>query len=485
MRHVTDPARLAVCLVLGAACTACLAKERQKVTVSYVVAPKAPLPEGLKAVAVIDSGVTTAGVQQDDRERKWSTIAADMVEAMLQNGSLYGSPLAVANRRETKKVLQEQDLKLAGLVDGATAHRVGKLLDVQGLVASRITIKIDIQKGTKSTIDWMSVMGGVVDQLTQTRQQNNPPPPRPQPRVYRDPRYTNDPRYSYSHDPRYGDRRYVIQRRVDPRTGRVYETRVPQKQPYVVTPGPTPAPGQPAVSRSTRTRQGYGGMSLATKDVQEISRHLTVQCVFGLIDAATGQVLVQYAPPPYQKKDEGSPDFFFGSNIDESDLDPVDQFIGELVERATQEFVSLIVPARIDVSYEIIGRHDEGEAGVRALRADEYSAALKHFESWHRKYDDEPEALFATGLTFELTGDFERALDCYRKAIASEDADEDRLPIYLNAKNRLTDHLPRILPPQPTVFIQTQPGQPVQPPMQGEPDIQPAENAAEPPSAPQ
>jgi hypothetical protein len=442
---------------VAAMTSVCAAKERQKVTVGYVVGPKAPLPEGLKAVAVIDSGVTTAGVKQDERERKWSTIAADMIEAMLQNGGLYGSPLSVANRRETRKILMEQDLKLAGLVDGQTATRAGKLLDVQGLVTSRLTINIDVQRGTKSTIDWVNVLGGVVDQFTE-KHQRTPPPPPPQPRVYRDPRYTNDPRYYYR-DPRFVDPRYVDPRRVDPRTGRPYDPRVPQNRQYYVKPPPVPGPGQPPVRQSTRTKKGFGRLTLATKDVQEISRHLTVQCVFSLIDAATGQAIVQYTPAPYQKKDEASPDFFFGSNIDESDLDPVDQFIGELVERGTQEFAGLLVPVRVETSYELVGKHEAGEAGIRALRADDYAGALAQFEKWHQENGDEPDAVFAMGVTCELMGDFPRALECYRQAVSSKEADKDRLPIYLAAKNRLAEHISRILPPRPAVFIQSQPGQ--------------------------
>jgi len=59
------------------------------------------------------------------------------------------------------------------------------------------------------------------------------------------------------------------------------------------------------------------------------------------------------------------------------------------------------------------------------------------------------------GVTYELMGDYPRALDCYRQAAASEDAD-DRLPVYLDAKNRLADRISRILPPQPAVIMQEQ-----------------------------
>ena len=107
------------------------AKEQHRVTISYVVAPAQPLPEGLDAVAVIDAGVRTEGTREDAREKKWAKIAADMIESMLiRGGQRYGPPLRVANRRQMKQVLEEQDLMLSGLVDGVTAARAGKLLAV-------------------------------------------------------------------------------------------------------------------------------------------------------------------------------------------------------------------------------------------------------------------------------------------------------------------------------------------------------------------
>lgn len=48
---------LATGLIVSAAPTLALGKEKQLITISYVVAPLRPLPENIKAVAVIDSGV--------------------------------------------------------------------------------------------------------------------------------------------------------------------------------------------------------------------------------------------------------------------------------------------------------------------------------------------------------------------------------------------------------------------------------------------
>lgn len=386
--------------VLGAAVVAlaipgagCAGKEKYAVTVSYWVEPKQPLPDGLKAVAVLDSGVQAQGDKSNEREKKWSTIAADMIEAMLQNGEgTNGAKLAVAKRRDTTKILAEQDLKLAGLVEGAAATRAGKLLAVQGLITSKITVRVDIQKGTKSTVDWVSLMGGMAQQFQESR-----------------------------------DRRDTRGRR-DVRSGRApwYRDNRTYKQ---------------------QSTAAGGGFSMKTKDVEEISRHLTVQCSFALIDATTGQAIAQYSPPPYQKKDKASPHFLFGSSMSEADLDPVDHFIGELVERATQEFVGMLVPVRVECKYDLVGKGKDGEAGIRSLRADDYRTAIEHFEVELTKKPKEHETAFAMGVTYELMGDRDRALECYRRAAAMEDVDKDDLVVYLAAKQRLTDHLGRIVQP--------------------------------------
>ncbi|HOW69129.1 MAG TPA: hypothetical protein PKY77_00895 [Phycisphaerae bacterium] len=448
--------RLGGCLVAAACLLAaghwipCEARERQAVTISYVVGPPQPLPEGLKAVAVIDSGVKTEGARQDDRERKWSTIAADMIESMLQNGAQFGSPLVVAKRRETQKILAERDLKLAGLVEGEAATRAGKLLDVQGLITSRITVSVDIEKSSKSAVDWLSIMGGFADQIGEVR------PPRARdregevrrPRVYRQPRYVYDPREVYWRDPRYSvDPRIV---RVGPLPGSLNAAAGPV---VVVAPGPAVVPGQPVASPSGRAASG--GLTLKTKEVEEISRHLTVQCSFCLIDAVTGAAIVQYSTPAIQKKDRKSPDFFFGGNIDEGDLDPVDHFIGELVERATQEFAGQVVPVRVRFCTEVVGHGKAGEGAVRALRADDYAGAFRGFEAQLRKEPEEADTAYAMGVVAELTSDPVRALELYRRAVSTDGVDKEELAVYMAAKERLSVHLHRILVPvasQPASF---------------------------------
>jgi hypothetical protein len=455
---------------IACVCNFCIAKEKERVTVTYVLAPAQPLPEGLKAVAVIDAGVQTQGDKQDDRERKWSTMAADMIEAMLgSSASRFGSGLNVAQRRQTQAVLKEQDLRLAGLVEGEAAAKAGKLLAVQGLIVSRITIDIDVQKGSKSTMDWGSVLGGVVQGLGEGRRERGPrvverpvvvqpaprspvfiprsggvyaprgavDPRRVDPRSARDPRSLRFRRYQY--DPRY---------RAAPGYAVVPGAVAPAPAPYAVVPGqPVPVGPGPGMAGGPAYGEGDGGEPpvFGLKQVEEVRRHLTVQCSFSLIDAVTGRAVVQYSPAPYQKLDTASPDFMFGSMMKGSELDPVDHFIGELVERATQEFVSMLVPTEVEYAYELTGHHSEGEAGIRSLRADDYDEAYQHFLNVLRKYDDDDETAFSAGVASELLGQPQQALEYYRRAASMKGADKDSLPMYVAAKKRLTEHLPRIV----------------------------------------
>lgn len=382
---------LVMAMVLWTGITGAAAKEKQVVTVSYRLAPSRPLPANIHAVAVIDSGVESIdGIKGNAREKKWSTIAADMIEAMLQGGAEGASSgLTVVQRRATKQILAEQDLQLAGIVEGDAAMKAGKLLAVQGLIESKISIHIDTKRTVKSSIDWTGVLGGSIQSLSQPRRREV---------QYRPPRGAPPGQYD---------------------------------NPY---------------RRRERTDVD-GGFVMPTREVEEISRNLTVQCSFSLIDATSGAGVVQFSPPVFQKTDKKSPDFLFGRCVDASDLDPVDHFIGELVERACREFVGMMAPVQVSYTYEIVGRGDEGEAAVRAIRADDYASAVRLFEEARAKKPKEDATVFALGVTCELAGDYQRALDYYRQASAMPKVDKDELPVYLAAKNRLTEQMDRIMRP--------------------------------------
>lgn len=364
-----------------------LAKEKQVVTVSYVLRPDKPLPADMKTVAVMDAGVESIdGVKGNQRSKKWSAIAAEMIEAMLQ-GPEGDAALTVVQRRATKKILDEQDLKLAGIIESDSAAQVGRLLAVNGLIMSKIDIHVDTRKQTKETIDWTRLLG-------QGGLMGGP---------RRDPRFRQMPG--------------------GPREGNPY--RRPRQSPL-----------------------GNGPGDLPMKTIEEISRSLTVQCSFVLVDTLTGRSIVQFSPPVYQKTDKAKPNFLFGGCIEETDLDPVDLFIGELVERAARDFTGMLAPTRVSYTCEIVGRGKEGEAAVRAIRADDFANAVRLFEASHQDDPKEDQTVFALAVTCELAGDYSRALENYRKVCSMPKVDDDDLVVYLAAKDRLAIHIGRIALPK-------------------------------------
>jgi len=204
---------------------------------------------------------------------------------------------------------------------------------------------------------------------------------------------------------------------------------------------------RPGVVAGPRGRVAPAGPpQFPVRQVEAVSRTLSVQCSFSLIDVATGESLLKFNTPVIQKQDKKSPDWIFGRRIQEAELDPVDHFIGELVERAATEFVSLIVPTQVRYSYEIVGKGKHGEKGVLAIRADDYELARREFEAAHADDPERDVTVFALGVTCELLGDPRRALQYYRQAAGMEDVDEDDLAIYLAAKTRLASHIDRIVP---------------------------------------
>ena len=135
-------------------------KETFNVTILYVLEPTEELPEGLTTLAVLDAGTEVTGGEDDARAKKWAALAADGMERMIQeSASKFGTGLSVAKRDATTKILAEQDLKAAGLVDTSTATQAGKLLDVQALITSKINIIVEVNKSKKTSFDLTHLAG--------------------------------------------------------------------------------------------------------------------------------------------------------------------------------------------------------------------------------------------------------------------------------------------------------------------------------------
>jgi len=339
--------------ILGALSVPVQAGEEFDVTVTYMLEPSKQLPEGVKAVAVLDEGIKVEVDGDETRGKKWAKISADMIEQMiLDSKQKFDTDIELVKRRQTGKVMAEKDLKASGLAEG---NGDAKLSDVQALITSELNIQIETKKSKKTTFDVTSLVGG-------------------------------------------GGRGF-----------------------------------------------GFGGGTLGAREAEAISRNLTLQCKFSMMDAATSKSLFEYAPRPFRKLDKKKPNPVFGRSAGEADLDPADAYIGELVELGTREFVSMFVPVEVEYSYQLESSSSrESQTGIRLLRADDYEAARKSFLAAIRKRPEDHKSLFALGVTSELLQDYDAALKYYRQAVACPKLDDDELARYLAAKDRLTAHKDRI-----------------------------------------
>src|SRR5690606_18214196 len=69
--------------ILGALSVPVQAGEEFDVTVTYMLEPSKQLPEGVKAVAVLDEGIKVEVDGDETRGKKWAKISADMIEQMI------------------------------------------------------------------------------------------------------------------------------------------------------------------------------------------------------------------------------------------------------------------------------------------------------------------------------------------------------------------------------------------------------------------
>jgi hypothetical protein len=190
---------------------------------------------------------------------------------------------------------------------------------------------------------------------------------------------------------------------------------------------------------------GGGGGTAAAREADEIARNMTVQCSFALLDAATSQALVQYAPEPFQKFDHEAPGPVFGSSKSEASLDSVDAAIGELVKQGTREFVSMFVPCEVTYKYFLqSGKAKASATGIRLLRADDYDTALQQFKAALAEVPDDHRSAFCAGVTCELKGDWDGALKYYKLAVQMPDVPKEEMDKYLAAKKRVSEHKDRI-----------------------------------------
>lgn len=180
---------------------------------------------------------------------------------------------------------------------------------------------------------------------------------------------------------------------------------------------------------------GWGGGStdIRTREVETVSRNMTVQTVFKLIDTSDNRVIAHYSPKTYSATDRTKASPIFGSSQTEAELTPRDRIIATLVEQAAREFISQLMPCRIDVDAEVVSSTNGNSVeGVKMLRGEMFDESLSRFKMALAEKPGDHRAAFGAGVACEASGKYDDALRFYKRACAGADN-----PRYREARDRM------------------------------------------------
>jgi hypothetical protein len=144
------------------AAVGCGKKQTAMVDFSYTIKPAQTLSDDLK-VAVMDARVDSQveGDKGEFDEKKWSELAAEMIRGRLQNSAQKNKlPITLVDREHLKKSLGEKDLAAANLTDSPDEMASAKVEGANAILTSKITVKIDKQKGTGRTVSGLGAVAG-------------------------------------------------------------------------------------------------------------------------------------------------------------------------------------------------------------------------------------------------------------------------------------------------------------------------------------
>jgi len=187
-----------------------------------------------------------------------------------------------------------------------------------------------------------------------------------------------------------------------------------------------------------------GGGHVGTQESENVSRNVTVQVTFRLLDAANGKNWFTWTPDkPFMVSDRKKPGPFFGSSKTEADLSPRDRIIGQCVEEAVTEFLSYLIPINYEFELEIESSSNKDCAmGVKLIRGEEYEGALSSFKAALAEDPEDDRAAFDMGVVYERLGRLDEALAAYRKACVLKNE-----PEYVEARDRVGKFKDRIKKP--------------------------------------
>lgn len=185
---------------------------------------------------------------------------------------------------------------------------------------------------------------------------------------------------------------------------------------------------------------GGGGGRVETQEVDTVTRNMTVQTEFKLVDATNGRVWEHYSPRLFRATESTKASPIFGSSKTEAALTPQDRIVATLVERGAREFVSMLMPVRVDVEALVVSSGNPNSAeGVRRLRAEDYSGAVTAFQAALAENPNDHRSAFGAGVACEASGQMDKAVNYYNQACAAQDNS-----MYTEARDRAKSFVGRV-----------------------------------------
>lgn len=139
--------------------TGCGKKPGTLVDFSYTVQPKQPLAEDYMNIAVYDARME--GDTGEFDQKKWSEMTADLLRHHLQQAAeKHSVPLKLVDRQHMKIALGEKDLAAADITDSGDEIASAQIEGATAILTSKVTIKIEKQKGKSRTISSLGAIAG-------------------------------------------------------------------------------------------------------------------------------------------------------------------------------------------------------------------------------------------------------------------------------------------------------------------------------------
>ncbi|MEK6642415.1 MAG: tetratricopeptide repeat protein [Planctomycetota bacterium] len=147
---------IVTCLALLVGCGP--SKRTATIQITRMVEPKAPLSSQHMQIAVMNARME--GDTEEFDQKKWSEMTANMIQGRLEQAAdQHKIPIKLVDRENMKQSMGEKDLAAAGVTDGSDQMAAAKVQGANAILSSKVTIKVDKQKGTGKTIDAMSAIG--------------------------------------------------------------------------------------------------------------------------------------------------------------------------------------------------------------------------------------------------------------------------------------------------------------------------------------